>query len=52
MQKVPYMLAVGKNEIDTGRLAVRDRKGKITPMGLDDFVKHVKMMIKEKKQIE
>jgi threonyl-tRNA synthetase len=52
MKKVPYMLAVGKNEIDTGRLAVRDRKGKITPMALDEFVKHVKMMIKEKKQIE
>ncbi len=52
MQKVPYMLAVGKNEIDTGRLAVRDRKGKIVPMGLDDFIKHVKMMVKEKKQIE
>ena len=52
MQKAPYMLAVGKNEIDTGRLAVRDRKGKITPMALDDFIKHVKMMIKEKKQIE
>ncbi len=52
MKKVPYMLAIGKNEIDTGRLAVRDRKGKITPMALDEFVKHVKMMIKEKKQIE
>ncbi len=52
MKKVPYMLAVGKNEIDTGRLAVRDRKGKITQMALDDFIKHAKMMIKEKKQIE
>ncbi|VVB57322.1 putative threonine--tRNA ligase 1 [uncultured archaeon] len=52
MQKMPYMLAVGKNEIDTGRLAVRDRKGKIVQMQVDEFVKHMKMMMKEKKQIE
>lgn len=52
MKKVPYMLAVGKNEIDTGRLDVRDRKGRRVQMSPDDFIKHVKMMIKEKKQIE
>ncbi len=52
MQKIPYMLAVGKNEIENGRLDVRDRKGRRVQMPPDDFIKHMKGMVKEKKQIE
>ena len=52
LQKVPYMLAVGKNEIESGRLNVRDRKGKLVMMNIDEFIKHVKSMVKERSQIE
>ena len=52
LMKVPYMLAVGKNEIESGRLNVRDRKGKLVMMNIDEFIKQVKTMIKEKNQIE
>jgi threonyl-tRNA synthetase len=52
MQKIPYMLAVGAKEVEKGRLSVRDRKGNITEMAPEDFIKLVRKMIAEKKQIE
>ncbi len=52
LAKIPYMLAVGAKEVEKGRLAVRDRKGRITEMAPDDFIKLVRKMVAEKKQIE
>ncbi len=52
MQKVPYMLVIGAKEEETGKLQVRDRKGRITEMNGKDFVLLVRKMIEEKRQIE
>ena len=39
MQKIPYMVVVGKREIEQGVLSVRDRKkGELGSMSLEDFV--------------
>lgn len=52
LQKVPYMLVIGAKEEDTGKLQVRDRKGRITEMDAKEFVALAKKMIEEKRQIE
>lgn len=39
MQKIPYMLVLGDQELESGRLAVRERKqGDIGSMSLEEFV--------------
>ena len=41
-QKIPYMIVLGDQEIESGEVAVRDRhKGDIGKMSIDDFVKLV-----------
>ena len=50
LDKVPYMLIVGDKEIETGTVAVRDRKlGDIGVMSVEDFIKRVKKEVKELK---
>ena len=42
MAKVPYMLVVGDNEMESGTVAPRYRTGKsLDPMSVADFVQHV-----------
>ena len=38
LQKVPYMLVVGKSEVAAGTVNVRARSGEQTSMSVDDFV--------------
>lgn len=52
MQKVPYMLVIGSKEEESGKLQVRNRKGRISEMSEKEFVAHVLKMIEEKRQIE
>ena len=50
LEKVPYMLIIGDKEIETGTVAVRDRKlGDIGVMSVEDFIKRVKKEVKELK---
>jgi threonyl-tRNA synthetase len=50
LDKVPYMLIVGDKEIETGTVAVRDRKlGDIGVMSVEDFIKRVKSEVKSLK---
>ncbi len=50
LEKVPYMLIIGDKEIETGTVAVRDRKlGDIGVMSIEDFIKRVKKEVKELK---
>ena len=50
LDKVPYMLIVGDKEIESGTVAVRDRKlGDIGVMSVEDFIKRVKKEVKELK---
>ena len=38
-QKIPYMIVLGDQEIESGEVAVRDRhKGDLGKMSIDDFV--------------
>lgn len=47
LDKVPYMLIVGDKEIETGTVAVRDRRqGDIGVMSVEDFIKRVKSEVK------
>ncbi|MEA3277259.1 MAG: threonine--tRNA ligase, partial [Pseudomonadota bacterium] len=39
LQKVPYLLVVGDREVESGTVAVRDRKGKdLGAIGVEDFI--------------
>jgi len=50
VEKVPYMLVVGDKEMNSGKLAVRDRGEKTTrEIGKQEFMEEVKGKIKEKK---
>ena len=47
MQKTPYMLVLGDQEVEGGKVAVRERKqGDIGVMSLDEF----KAIIAEKRE--
>lgn len=47
LEKVPYMLIVGDKEIETGTVAVRDRRlGDIGVMSVDEFIARVKAEVK------
>lgn len=49
MEKVPFMLVVGDNEMQNGQVAVRDRKkGDIGAMSIDAFIDMIKEKIKLK----
>ena len=42
LDKVPYMLIVGQNELESSNVSVRDRlKGDLGAMGFDDFVENI-----------
>lgn len=50
MQKVPYMIIVGKNEEETKTISVRSRDGKeVRDVKLKDFEKQIKKEIEERK---
>lgn len=50
LDKVPYMLIVGDKEIETGTVAVRDRKlGDIGVMSVEEFINRVKSEVKSLK---
>lgn len=38
MEKIPYMLVIGRNEAESGGVTVRNRKGSSTAMPLDRFI--------------
>ena len=39
VQKIPYMVVIGKRELEQGLISVRDRKkGELGSMSLEDFV--------------
>ena len=42
MQKIPYMIVLGDKEVENGEVAVRDRKGDLGTMKLEDFVAKLK----------
>ena len=42
LEKVPYMLVVGDKEVESGEVAVRNRKGDQTVMAFDAFVTQLK----------
>lgn len=48
MDKVPYMLVLGAQEMESGELAVRDRKGKQDKMNVVDFVEKIKSAVQNK----
>jgi len=48
MDKVPYMLVLGAQEVEAGTLAVRDRSGQQETMTLIDFVEKVKTAVQTK----
>lgn len=52
MQKIPYMLVIGKKEVETDELQVRERNGKQYGMNSDEFARHVKNMVLQKKNVE
>ncbi|PIT84291.1 threonine--tRNA ligase [Candidatus Micrarchaeota archaeon CG10_big_fil_rev_8_21_14_0_10_45_29] len=52
MQKIPYMLVVGKKEKESGELQVRQRDGKQFNMRVEEFILAVKKIIEAKKNIE
>ncbi|MEM4555045.1 MAG: threonine--tRNA ligase [Candidatus Anstonellaceae archaeon] len=46
LEKIPYMLVIGQKELESGRLAVRHRDGKIeNDIPIDDFINRVKTQI-------
>jgi threonyl-tRNA synthetase len=50
LQKIPYMIIVGKKEEEVGSIAVRDREGKVKyKVKLEDFIKQVKKEVEDKK---
>lgn len=49
MQKVPYMIIVGKKEQESGKLTIRDRSGKQKhDVSVDEFIKKITNEIKER----
>ena len=42
LEKVPYMLVIGDKEVESGEVAVRNRKGEQTVMAFDTFVEKLK----------
>ncbi len=38
LEKIPYMLVIGANEVENGSVMVRNRKGESTPMSVDEFI--------------
>lgn len=51
LQKIPYMLVVGDNEVNEKTVSVRSRdEGDLGVMNADDFVRRVEFEIKNRKQ--
>ncbi|MBS3055680.1 MAG: threonine--tRNA ligase [Candidatus Aenigmarchaeota archaeon] len=49
LQKIPYMIIIGKKEEDSKSIAVRDREGKVKfKVKLEDFVKELKKQIEKR----
>lgn len=38
LEKIPYMLVIGANEVESGKVMVRNRKGESTEMSVDEFI--------------
>jgi len=50
LQKIPYMVIVGKKEEEIGSIAVRDREGKVRyKVKIEDFIKQVRDEVEQKK---
>jgi threonyl-tRNA synthetase len=49
VQKIPYMLIIGKKEVEQGLVSVRQRKvGDLGPMPLDEFLARIRREIEER----
>ncbi|MBQ3864723.1 MAG: threonine--tRNA ligase [Clostridia bacterium] len=48
MKKIPYMVVLGDQEVDSGMVAVRNRKGSLGVMTLEDFLAKIKEEIDTK----
>ena len=48
LEKVPYMLVVGDKEVETGEVAVRNRKGEQEVMSFDAFQAKLKEEVDSK----
>jgi threonyl-tRNA synthetase len=47
-QKIPYMLVVGDQEAEAGRVAPRLRSGeKLAPMSVSEFIAHARQEISD-----
>ena len=52
LEKVPYMLVIGKEEKEENKVAVRHRlRGMIGKLNLDEFVTIIKQEVTEKRDI-
>ena len=49
VDRVPYMLVLGAQEVEANNISVRDRKGDTTTMELDAFIAQVVDEIKTRK---
>jgi threonyl-tRNA synthetase len=50
MQKIPYMLIVGKKEEESKSIAIRDREGKVKyKVKLEDFIEQLRKEVESKK---
>lgn len=52
LEKIPFMLVIGKKEKETGILTIRERTGKQYELSVEDFVVKVEEMIRFKKNLE
>jgi threonyl-tRNA synthetase len=49
LQKIPYMLVIGDNEVKEDKISVRSRKdGDLGSLNVDDFISRIKIEVKEK----
>lgn len=49
LEKIPYTITIGKKEIESGKLAVRDREQKINLLSFEEFSGKLQKEIEEKK---
>ncbi|MFA5108115.1 MAG: threonine--tRNA ligase [Candidatus Micrarchaeia archaeon] len=52
LQKIPYMLVIGKKEQDGGELQIRERNGKQYNLKAEEFISHLKEIVEKKGNVE
>jgi threonyl-tRNA synthetase len=50
LRKVPYMVLIGKKEIESGKISVRPRNGEQTEEQLEEFAKRVALEVVERRR--